>query len=104
LAIQLGVVFETVERHLGLLADLDEARDIPSHKTARSWLAQFSAASILNTGGKGSPLLLPGVHCRPTYLASPKEVIRLDESEHINSGNVFPRKNAHVKTEKRCRT
>jgi len=54
LAIQLGVVFETVDRHLSLLADLDEARDIPCHKTARSWLAQFSAASILNTGGKGS--------------------------------------------------
>jgi hypothetical protein len=29
-------------------------RDTPCHKTARSRLAQFSAASIMNTGGKGS--------------------------------------------------
>jgi hypothetical protein len=29
--------------------------DIPSPKTARSRLARFSAASITNTGGKGSP-------------------------------------------------
>jgi hypothetical protein len=28
--------------------------DIPSPKTARSWLAQCSAVSITNTGGKGS--------------------------------------------------
>jgi hypothetical protein len=29
--------------------------DIPWPKTAKSWLARFSAASITNTGGKGSP-------------------------------------------------
>ena len=28
--------------------------DIPSPKTARSWLAEFSAVCITNTGGKGS--------------------------------------------------
>ena len=27
--------------------------DIPSPETARSWIAQFSAVSITNTGGKG---------------------------------------------------
>jgi hypothetical protein len=32
-----------------------QGNGIPWLKTARSWLAQFSAASITNTGGKGSP-------------------------------------------------